>query len=76
MHLWVAMLLSSRSAKICQFCPDEEACDRDAEDGLGQEEQQVLFGAVTVLALDQLECQEHHPQDEQLDHLQCNKVTT
>lgn len=70
MHLWVAMLLSCRLAQVCQLSSDEEDSDRDTEDSLSQEEQQVLLGAVTVLALHHLECQEYSPQDQQLDHLQ------
>jgi len=55
MHLWVAMLLSCRLAQVCQLSSDEEDGDRDTEDGLSQKEQQVLLGAVTVLALHHLE---------------------
>jgi len=61
MHLWVAVLLSCRLAQACQLCSDEEDGDRDTEDGLSQEEQQVFLGAVTVLALHHLECQEYSP---------------
>ncbi len=69
MHLWVAMLLSCRLAQVCQLSSDEEDSDRDTKDGLSQEEQQVLLGAVTVLAFHHLKCQEHSPQEQQLDHL-------
>ena len=70
MHLWVAVLLSCKLAQVCQLSSDEEDGDRNTKDGLSQEEQQVLLGAVTILALHHLECQEYSPQDQQLDHLQ------
>lgn len=63
------MLLSCRLAQVRQLPPHEEGGHRDAEDGLRQEQHQVLLAAVAVLALHHLEGEEDCPQQQQLDHL-------
>lgn len=67
MHFWICMVCILHH--LCQLPPDEEDCDRDAENGLGSKQQQVLLGAGAVLALAHLESQEDRPQDQQLDDL-------
>lgn len=64
------MLLGCRLAQVRQLPPHVEGGHRNAEDGLGQEQHQVLLGAVAVLALHHLEGEEDCPQQHQLPHLQ------
>ena len=72
MHFRVAILLGCRLAQVCQLSPHVEGGYRNAEDSLRDEKQQVLLGAVAVLALHQLEGEEDCPQQQQLPYL---KVT-